>query len=160
MSCENLLQLIHRTRSLHQSCRISVGSCSPRAVGRTMGRGWEMQELFRWVFAEVKPDVFKQRLLQEVPQHLPAPDLTHSLVYPYWVHGPGLDPTCPCPSLSLAACLGLPHYPLNATQHSHSCHHCLTPQLLPAQLAPHITWPHSCRFTTVRADRPSRSFPN
>lgn len=131
MSCENqLLQLIHRTQSLHQSCRISVGSCSPRAVGRTMGRGWEMQELFRWVFAEVKPDVFKQRLLQELPQHSPAPDLTHSFMCPYtpsWA-GPYLSL-----SLSVLGCLsGAPPLPLNATQHSHSCHHCLTPQLLPA----------------------------
>lgn len=57
---------------------------------------------------------------------------------PSWT-GPNLSLSLPlsCPWLPVS---GAPPLPFHATQHSHSCHHCLTPQLLPAQLAPHITW--------------------
>lgn len=40
--------------------------------------------------------------------------------------------TLPVP-VPVPGCLsGAPPLPLNVTQHTHSCHHCLTPQLLPA----------------------------
>lgn len=61
-----------------------------------LGRGW----------ARCSLSVFKQLLLQELPLHTPAPDLTHSFVCPYTPSWAG-----PYLSLSLAASLGLPHYP-------------------------------------------------
>lgn len=136
MSCENLLlQLIQRASCLHQSCRVSVGSCPSRTVGCTMGRGWEIQELFSYSGpgrgeTRCSSSVFKQLLLQELPKHMPAPDLRYSLV-PLQTK---LGWTFPVPVLS---CSWLPVWGSPITP---QCHHCLTPQLPPAQLASHITW--------------------
>lgn len=136
MSCENqLLQLILRTRCLHQSCRVSVGSCPPRAVGCIMERGWEIQELFSSlglgrVEARCSLSVFEQLLLQELPQHPPAPDLTQPRMPSHTKLGWILPVPVPLPVLGYQSG-ALPSPPSTPTAATTD---------IPAQLAPHITW--------------------